>query len=156
MVTWETAAILGSASPRKPMVATWSSCSGESSLLVAWRSKDKDTSSDGMPAPSSATRMNSTPPPRISTVIWEAPASIEFSTSSFTTETGRSTTSPAAIRAARAGGRILIGMAYRHYWTRRGERWCLWRDTACLQKCPWLRSPALCDRLAPFPGPESV
>ena len=34
---------------------------------------------------------------RISTVIAVAPASIAFSTSSFTTEAGRSTTSPAAI-----------------------------------------------------------
>ena len=37
------------------------------------------------------------PPPRSSTVMWVAPASMAFSTSSFTTEAGRSTTSPAAI-----------------------------------------------------------
>ena len=37
MASRETAATLGSASPRNPMVATESSCSAESSLLVAWR-----------------------------------------------------------------------------------------------------------------------
>jgi hypothetical protein len=50
-----------------------------------------------MPQPSSATAMNSRPPSRTSTRMREAPASIAFSTSSLTTEAGRSTTSPAAI-----------------------------------------------------------
>ena len=35
---------------------------------------------------------------------------MEFSTSSLTTDAGRSTTSPAAMRAARAGGNTLIGI----------------------------------------------
>ena len=38
------------------------------------------------------------PPPSISTSMRDAPASRAFSTSSLTTEAGRSTTSPAAIR----------------------------------------------------------
>jgi hypothetical protein len=50
-----------------------------------------------MPVPSSVTRMRLRPPAPISTVIFCAPASSEFSTSSFTTLAGRSTTSPAAI-----------------------------------------------------------
>ena len=45
-------------------------------------------------------------PPRSSTVTARAPASNAFSTSSLTTEAGRSTTSPAAIRSARCGERI--------------------------------------------------
>ncbi len=40
-----------------------------------------------------------------------APASMAFSTSSFTTEAGRSTTSPAAMRLTRVSGRRRMGMA---------------------------------------------
>src|SRR3990172_6478629 len=58
-----------------------------------------------MPQPSSLTRMESMPPPLTSTAMREAPASRAFSMSSLTTEAGRSTTSPAAIRAATSGGR---------------------------------------------------
>ena len=59
-----------------------------------------------MPRPSSVTRMRPSPPSSISTVIRVAPASMALSSSSRTTETGRSMTSPAAIRAPpRAGGR---------------------------------------------------
>jgi hypothetical protein len=47
--------------------------------------------------PLSVMRISVVPPSLISTVIAVAPASIAFSTSSFTTELGRSTTSPAAI-----------------------------------------------------------
>ena len=50
-----------------------------------------------MPSPSSLTRIRLFPPSSISTRIARAPASSAFSTSSFTTEAGRSTTSPAAI-----------------------------------------------------------
>ena len=108
--TRETAAMLGSASPRNPRVGMASSRSGESSLLVAWRSKASVTSSAAMPAPSSVTRICSMPPPLISTIMREAPASREFSTNSLTTDTGRSTTSPAAIWAASSAGSCLIGM----------------------------------------------
>ena len=40
--------------------------------------------------------------------IFSAPASIEFSINSFTTEAGLSTTSPAAIWSTRFGGNICI------------------------------------------------
>ena len=50
-----------------------------------------------MPAPSSATRMRRMPPSARSTETDCAPASRLFSTSSFSAEAGRSTTSPAAI-----------------------------------------------------------
>ena len=55
-----------------------------------------------IPQPLSVTRISVTPPFCISTVMRVAPASIPFSTSSFITEEGRSTTSPAAIRFATA------------------------------------------------------
>src|SRR5262245_16288526 len=57
-----------------------------------------------MPWPSSLTRISRTPPSSSSTVMRPAPASRAFSTSSFTTDDGRSMTSPAAILAATAGG----------------------------------------------------
>ena len=50
-----------------------------------------------MPVPSSRTRQSSAPPPSTSISIVRAPASRLFSTSSLTTDAGRSTTSPAAI-----------------------------------------------------------
>src|SRR5436853_1812566 len=62
-----------------------------------------------MPQPSSATRIRSSPPPSISTSIRRAPASQAFSTSSLTTEAGRSMTSPAAMRATTSAGRTAIG-----------------------------------------------
>ena len=51
-----------------------------------------------MPEPSSDTRMSRRPPPSVTTSIRLAPASSAFSTNSFTTLAGRSTTSPAAMR----------------------------------------------------------
>ena len=108
----ETAAILGRASPRNPRVLMDSNCAWLSSLLVAWRWKANSTWSTGMPWPSSVMRICWTPPPWISTVIWDAPASREFSTNSLTADAGRSTTSPAAILLARSGGSTLIGMAW--------------------------------------------
>src|SRR5258708_6379235 len=53
-----------------------------------------------IPAPSSATRIRSTPAPSISMVTRVAPASMLFSTSCLTTEAGRSTTSPAPMAPA--------------------------------------------------------
>ena len=108
MVTLDTEAMLGRASPRKPIVATDSRSSGEVSLLVAWRWKDRRISSDGIPQPSSVTLMRSRPAPCISMDIRLAPASMEFSTSSLTTEAGLSTTSPAAIFAATSGFSTLM------------------------------------------------
>src|SRR5205823_156911 len=56
------------------------------------------------PVPSSVIRMSERPPDWISTVMRFACASREFSTSSFTTLAGRSTTSPAAIWFATCSG----------------------------------------------------
>src|SRR4051812_3432882 len=64
---------------------------------VAWRSKASTASSRVIPQPSSETRRRRRPPASTSTSTRSAPASIEFSTNSFATEAGRSTTSPAAI-----------------------------------------------------------
>jgi len=61
-----------------------------------------------MPTPSSCTRIFATPPSSIATSTRVAPASSEFSISSFTTLAGRSITSPAAIRAAISGGSTAI------------------------------------------------
>ena len=106
----ETAQIAASASPRKPSVAIASRSSSRASLEVAWRSSASGSSSAVMPWPSSETRINAAPPSRRSTVTVRAPASRAFSTSSFTADAGRSTTSPAAILFTSESGsrRILI------------------------------------------------
>ena len=96
-VTRATEAMEGRASPRKPRVAMVSRSSAVRSLEVAWRSKASRASSRLMPWPSSAMRMSLRPPASTSTRMRVAPASRAFSSSSFTTEAGRSTTSPAAI-----------------------------------------------------------
>src|SRR5436853_3800749 len=57
-----------------------------------------------MPHPSSLTRMSWRPPSSTATSMVVAPASSAFSTSSFTTDAGRSTTSPAAIWFASTSG----------------------------------------------------
>ena len=93
----ETEAMLASASPRNPIVATRSRSAIVASLLVACRPSARASSSASMPCPSSRTRMRSSPPPSSSTSIRVAPASRLFSTSSLTMDAGRSTTSPAAI-----------------------------------------------------------
>src|SRR5688500_17428252 len=61
-----------------------------------------------MPLPSSATHMSVRPPSCTVTSTVVAPASSAFSTSSLTTDAGRSTTSPAAIWSATAPGRMEI------------------------------------------------
>ena len=66
-------------------------------LLVAWRKKARGTCSFSIPDPLSVIRIKEIPPSPTSTVTALAPASMAFSTSSFTTDAGRSTTSPAAI-----------------------------------------------------------
>src|SRR5206468_503853 len=86
--TRATAAMLGSASPRKPSVATVGRSSARASLLVAWRAKATSASSAAMPSPSSRTAISSSPPAASRTSTWWAPASSAFSTSSFTTEAG--------------------------------------------------------------------
>ena len=98
--TWATLAMLASASPRKPSVWIASKSSCVRILLVAWRRNAVGTLSASMPVPSSLTSISSTPPRRMVTLICAAPASMAFSQSSFTTELGRSTTSPAAISSA--------------------------------------------------------
>src|SRR3982074_2151033 len=98
----------GSASPRKPNVKTPTRSDAFLILDVPCRARASGTSSADMPAPSSLTRTSLRPPSSSVISIAEAPASIEFSTSSFTTEEGRSTTSPAAIWSATALGRIEI------------------------------------------------
>src|SRR5437660_7728460 len=104
----ETAAIVGSASPRNPSVAIESRSSADLSLLVAWRSNASKASSCDIPWPSSITRIMRLPPTSTSTRMVFAPASMAFSSSSFTTDAGRSTTSPAAILFATASGNMRI------------------------------------------------
>ena len=99
----DTAAMAARASPRKPRVPMASRSFSVRSLLVAWRRKAVSASSGDMPQPSSVTRMEIMPPFWIATVMCFAPASTAFSSSSLTTEAGRSTTSPAAIRSATWG-----------------------------------------------------
>ena len=103
-----TDAMAASASPRKPIVPIAARSSAVRSLEVAWRLKAVRASSGAMPQPLSVTRKKVMPPSRISTVTWEAPASTAFSSSSFTTLAGRSTTSPAAIRLATWGDNSII------------------------------------------------
>ena len=95
--TCPTAAILESASPRKPREDTVNRSSTDWILLVEWRKKASGISSFSIPQPLSVTRINEIPPSRISTVTAVAFASMAFSKSSFTTDAGRSITSPAAI-----------------------------------------------------------
>src|SRR5208283_2586166 len=92
-----TDAIDGSASPRNPRVAILSRSSVLRIFEVAWRSKASMASSRTMPQPSSVTWISFLPPASTLTRIRRAPASRAFSSSSLTTEAGRSTTSPAAI-----------------------------------------------------------
>ena len=96
-VTCATAAMLASASPRKPMLATRCRSSSEAILLVAWRISANGSCSAAMPPPLSRTRSSFTPPPSSCTAISVAPASRLFSSNSFKAEAGRSITSPAAI-----------------------------------------------------------
>src|SRR4029453_4358729 len=74
-------------------------------LLVACRSMASRASSGSIPSPSSSTRTCLLPPSSTWIATRRAPASMAFSTSSLTTDAGRSTTSPAAIWLARSGGR---------------------------------------------------
>ncbi len=97
--------MLGSASPRNPSVRIAPRSSWLAILLVACRSIASRASSGSIPSPSSSTRISFLPPSSIAMAMRRAPASSAFSTSSLTTEAGRSTTSPAAIWFARCTGR---------------------------------------------------
>src|SRR3954470_22689836 len=104
----DTDAIDGSASPRKPSVRIAARSSACRILLVACRSIASRASSGSIPSPSSSTRTCFLPPSSTAMVMRVAPASMAFSTSSLTTDAGRSTTSPAAIWFARSGARRWI------------------------------------------------
>ncbi len=95
--TFETAAMLAKASPRKPNVKREFKSSEEEILLVQCLLNALSTWSFSIPLPLSVIRIKLLPPFFISTVISSAPASIEFSTNSFTIDFGLSITSPAAI-----------------------------------------------------------
>ena len=101
----------GNASPRKPMVMTDSMSLAVRILLVAWLKTLSLASSSLMPEPLSLTSMRSRPPSAISTSMRVAPASRAFSESSFTTEAGRSTTSPAATCWATRGSNTCMVLA---------------------------------------------
>ena len=96
-VNLETEAMDGSASPLNPNVEIENKSSFEYIFEVAYRSIASMASSRDRPEPLSLMRIRDLPPFSISTEIRSAPASMLFSTSSLTTETGRWTTSPAAI-----------------------------------------------------------
>ncbi|OQC71157.1 MAG: hypothetical protein BWX46_00662 [Candidatus Cloacimonetes bacterium ADurb.Bin003] len=104
----ETEAIEGNASPLKPREPIWVISSTVFILLVEWRSKASIASSAFIPQPLSITLIRSLPPFSIATIILSAPASIAFSTSSLTTEAGRSITSPAAILLRTSSAKIWI------------------------------------------------
>ena len=110
--TCATAAILASPSPRKPSETIRSRSPACASLLVACRAKARCSSAASMPAPSSLTSIASRPPRVTETTMRVAPASSAFSTSSFTTESGRSTTSPAAIAPTVVSSRRRITLRY--------------------------------------------
>jgi hypothetical protein len=106
-VIFETLAIEGKASPRKPKVATIS-ISSSGSFDVACRSSANSMSAGFMPQPSSVTSIKSIPPDAKRTDMVLAPESMAFSTSSFNALAGLSTTSPAAIRLTKLAGSLLI------------------------------------------------
>ena len=107
-VNRETDAMLGSASPLKPSVCMENKSESLEILLVAYRSMASMASSRFIPMPLSDIRISDRPPFSISINIRVLFASRAFSRSSFTTEAGRSTTSPAAILLERTSGSILI------------------------------------------------
>ena len=87
--TLATAEILDNASPRNPREDKCVRSSALRILLVEWRRNAFSTSCFAIPQPLSVIRIREIPPSSISTVTAVDPASIAFSTSSFTTEAGR-------------------------------------------------------------------
>lgn len=77
--------------------------------------KCQGTWSLSIPPPLSVIRIIFLPPSVISTVTAVAPASIAFSTSSFTMEDGRSTTSPAAILSMVCWSNTAIFLNFYHH-----------------------------------------
>ena len=106
--TWAIAAIDAKASPRKPLVSKLNKSCADDILEVAWRSKDKRASVSLIPTPLSTTWISVFPPSFIINLMEVEPASMAFSMSSFTTEAGRWTTSPAAIWLATWSGKSLM------------------------------------------------
>ena len=107
-----TAAMLASASPRKPSVRTPVEIVERPHLAGGMRlARRASKSSAAMPTPSSATRSSRSPPSRSSTRTLVAPASRAFSISSRTTEAGRSMISPAAMRSITSGGKSAMRRA---------------------------------------------
>src|SRR6185437_13663308 len=131
--------MLASASPRKPSVRNSSRSFRSLSLLVAWRARASGNSWAGIPRPLSLTRISWRPPSATSTSIRVAPASREFSTSSFTTDAGRSTTSPAAICAVTSADKGRIGTASPHLASLRVD--CTVRARPCQQFAEGARVP---------------
>src|SRR3954469_16350173 len=115
IATRATEAMEASASPRNPIVDTPSRSCRLKILLVAWRASASGRSSRAIPAPSSSTCTRRTPPSSRVTAMLVAPASRLFSSNSFSTEAGRSTTSPAAICETRSGGRTRMALTRRVY-----------------------------------------
>ena len=109
--TCATAAIEANASPRKPIVCKAKRSSAWEIFDVACRSNAIRASASDMPLPLSMTCTNVFPASLIWICICVAPASMAFSTNSFTTEAGRWITSPAAIWLAMlSGSRCMISL----------------------------------------------
>src|SRR3954471_18894431 len=115
IATRATEAMEASASPRNPIVDTPSRSCRLKILLVAWRASASGRASRAIPAPSSSTCTRRTPPSSRVTAMLVAPASRLFSSSSFRTEAGRSTTSPAAIWDTRSCGSPRMAVTRRVY-----------------------------------------
>ena len=108
ILNWLTDEIDDKASPRKPNVITWYKSSKFLILEVEYFFVAKSKSSFAIPLQLSVIIISEIHHSVISIVIVSAQASIEFSTNSFITETGLSTTSPAAIWFARVGSSWMI------------------------------------------------
>src|ERR1700678_2099219 len=89
-----------------------------------------------MPQPSSITRISLLPPDSVSMRMERAPASKAFSSNSFTTEAGRSTTSPAAILLATDSGSMRIRLM--DVLSQSADR-----HNPNLEALPWMRQSAL-------------
>ena len=97
ILSLETEAIEGNASPLNPEVLTVCKSSKERIFDVECFWKANSASSASMPSPSSLIITREVPPSSMRIQIFFAFASREFSTSSLTTDAGLSITSPAAI-----------------------------------------------------------
>jgi hypothetical protein len=105
----DTEAMAASASPRKPMVAPASRSCSEADLAGGVAPQRHRQLFARNAAAVVLHQISRTPPASSRTVTWVAPASSALSTSSRTTEAGRSTTSPAAIWLISSSGRSRMG-----------------------------------------------